>query len=82
MGLFFIIGAVNTDTKNFEDVLMFYQIFLFTCPNVKNDGVFLSLNTHTHTHTHSDIAIASFKNLLNMRVLEEHLNKTDIEKVG
>ena len=29
-----------------------------------------------------DVAIASFKNLLNMAVLEERLNKTDIEKVG
>ena len=28
------------------------------------------------------IAIATFKNLLNMAVLEEHLNETDIEKVG
>ena len=30
----------------------------------------------------SDIAIANFKNLLNMAFLEERLNKTDIEKVG
>ena len=29
-----------------------------------------------------DIAIAKFKNLLNMAVLEERLNKTDTEKVG
>ena len=29
-----------------------------------------------------DVAIATFKNLLNMAVLEERLNKTDIEKIG
>ena len=29
-----------------------------------------------------DIVIATFKNLLNMAVLEQRLNKTDIEKVG
>ena len=29
-----------------------------------------------------DVAIATFKKLLNMTVLEEHLQKTDIEKVG
>ena len=29
-----------------------------------------------------DVAMASFKNLLNMVVLEEHLKKTDIEKIG
>ena len=29
-----------------------------------------------------DVAIATFKNLLIMEVLEERLNKTDIEKVG
>ena len=29
-----------------------------------------------------DVAIATFKNLLNMAVLEEHLKKMDIEKVG
>ena len=29
-----------------------------------------------------DVAIATFKNLLNKTVLEECLNKTDIEKVG
>ena len=29
-----------------------------------------------------DIAIVTFKNLLNMAVLEEHVNKTDIEKIG
>ena len=29
-----------------------------------------------------DVAIATFENLLNMTVLEERLNKTDIEKVG
>ena len=29
-----------------------------------------------------DIAIATFKNLLNMAVLEERLNKTNVEKVG
>ena len=29
-----------------------------------------------------DIAIATFKNLFNMVVLEERLNKMDIEKVG
>ena len=29
-----------------------------------------------------DVAIATFKNLLNMAVLEERLNKTEIEKVG
>ena len=29
-----------------------------------------------------DVAIAAFKNLLNMAVLEECLNKTDIEKIG
>ena len=28
-----------------------------------------------------DVAIATFKNLLNMAVLEERLNKTNIEKV-
>ena len=28
-----------------------------------------------------DVAIATFKNLLNMAVLEEHLNKANIEKV-
>ena len=28
------------------------------------------------------VAIATCKNLLNMAVLEERLNKTDIEKVG
>ena len=30
----------------------------------------------------SDVPIATFKNLLNMAVLEECLNKTDKEKVG
>ena len=29
-----------------------------------------------------DVAIATFKNLLNMAVLDKRLNKTDIEKVG
>ena len=29
-----------------------------------------------------NVAIATFKNLLNMAVLEERLNKTDIEKIG
>ena len=29
-----------------------------------------------------NVAIATFKNLLNMAILEERLNKTDIEKVG
>ena len=29
-----------------------------------------------------DVAIATFKNMLNMAILEECLNKTDIEKVG
>ena len=29
-----------------------------------------------------DVAIATFKNLFNMAVLEEHLNKADIEKVA
>ena len=29
-----------------------------------------------------NVAIATFKNLLNMAVLEEYLNKTDKEKVG
>ena len=29
-----------------------------------------------------DVAIATFKNLLNMVFTEEHLNKADIEKVG
>ena len=29
-----------------------------------------------------DVAIATFKNLLNMGVLEERLDKTDIEKIG
>ena len=29
-----------------------------------------------------DVDIATFKNLLNMAILEERLNKTDIEKVG
>ena len=29
-----------------------------------------------------DVAVANFKNLLNMAVLEKRLNKTDIEKVG
>ena len=29
-----------------------------------------------------DVAIATFKNLLNTAILEEHLNNMDIEKVG
>ena len=29
-----------------------------------------------------DVAIATFKNLLNMAVLEQRLNKMDIEKLG
>ena len=29
-----------------------------------------------------DVAIATFKNLLKMAVLQECLNKTDVEKVG
>ena len=29
-----------------------------------------------------DVAISVFKNLLDMAVIEEHLNKTDIENVG
>ena len=29
-----------------------------------------------------DVAISTFKNLLKMAVLKEHLNTTDIEKVG
>ena len=29
-----------------------------------------------------DVAVATFKNLLKMAVLEDRLNKTDIEKVG
>ena len=29
-----------------------------------------------------DVAIPTFKNLLNIAVLEEHLNKTYMEKVG
>ena len=29
-----------------------------------------------------DVAIATFKNLLNFAVLEEHLNKMDLEKVS
>ena len=29
-----------------------------------------------------DVAIATFKNMLNMAILEERLNKMDIEKVG
>ena len=29
-----------------------------------------------------DVAIATFKNLLNMAVFDERLNKADIEKLG
>ena len=29
-----------------------------------------------------DIAIATFRNMLNMVVLKEHVNKIDMEKVG
>ena len=43
-----------------------------------NSGENLPLQT---SFTKFDVAIATFKNLLNMAVLEEHLNKTDREKV-
>ena len=77
---------------NIQNIGGSYQTFLKKYFSVSLKKLFMCSSFAFHflvSYTYSqtsvfikfDVAIPTFKNLLNMAVLEERLNKTDVEKV-